>query len=98
MLAGLYVSFGFSGFGPLEHGVKLILPKVPLYGSSGFGASTVLLKITGGTALSRGLVLIMVPLLVVMSSGEDLSRRTGEGVGVAVVSKGLFREDAFFPA
>ena len=96
MLAGPYVCFGLSGFGVVEHGVELILPKMSFYGSPGFGASTVLLKLTGGTALSRGLVLIMVPLLVVMSSFQNLACRASKGVGVKMIGEGLFGEDPFF--
>ena len=98
MLAGLDVSFGFSAFGMVEHSVQVILACMSFYGSPGFGAGTMPSELTGGAGSSGSLVLIMVPLLGVMSSLQNLARRTREGVGVRVISEGLFREDPLFSA
>ena len=98
MLTSLDVSFGLSAFGIIEHRVQFILPKMAFYGSAGLGAGTLCSELTGGTASSGSLVLIMVPLLVAMSSVEEVSCWTGKRVRVAVVSKGLRREDPLFPS
>ena len=98
MLTGLDVSFGCSGLGILKHGVQLILPKVSFHSSPGLGAGTLSSELTGGAGSSGSLVLIMVPLLVAMSSFEEVSCWTGKRVRVAVVSKGLRREDPLFPS
>ena len=98
MLAGLYVPFGFSGLDVLEHSVQLILPKMSFYGSPGLGAGTLSSELAGDTGSSGSLVLIMVPLLVAMSSLEEVSCRTDKSVRVAVVGKGLPREDPLFPS
>ena len=98
MLAGLDVSFGLSAFGIMEHSVQLILAKMSFYGSPGLGAGTMPSDLTGGAGSSGSLVLILIPLLVVMSSLQNLACRTREGVGVRVISEGLFREDSLFSA
>ena len=98
MLAGLYVPFGFPACGMGNHRVELILAKMPLYGSPGFGAGTMRFERTGGAGSSGSLVLIMVPLFVMMPSFQDLARRTAKGVSVRVIGEGLFGEDPLFPA
>jgi hypothetical protein len=98
VLAGFYVSFGFAGFCYMKHIIELILSQVPFERSALFRASTMLFKLTAGTGLSSGLVLIMVPLCVVMSSFQNLTCRTREGVGVRVIGEGFFGEDPLFPA
>jgi len=96
VLAGLDVSFGLSAFGIIEHSVQFVLPKMSFYGSAGLGAGTLYSELTGGTGSSGSLVLIMVPLLVVMPSFQNLACRTGKGVGM--IGEGLFRENPLFSA
>ena len=98
MLAGFYVSSGFTGFCDMKHTIEIILSQVPFERSALFRASTMLFKLTAGTGLNSGLVLIMVSLLIVMPSVQNLTCRAGEGVGVRVIGEGLFREDSFLPA
>lgn len=98
MLAGLDVSFGLCAFGMVEHSVQVILACMSFYGSPGFGAGTMPSELTGGTGSSGSLVLIVVPLLVVMSSFQNLARRTREGVNVRVIGEGFSGEDPLFSA
>ena len=98
MLAGLYVSFGFCAFGMVEHTVQLILAKMSFYGSPGLGAGTLFSELTGGAGSTGSLVLIMVPLLVVMSSFQNLARRTSKGVSVRMIGELLSGEDPLFSA
>ena len=97
MLAGFYVSFGFAGFCDMKHMIELILSQVPFERSALFRASAVLFKLTAGTRLSSGLVLIMVALCVVMSSFQNLASRTCEDIGVRVIGKSFFGKDPFLP-
>ena len=96
MLTGLDVSFGLSAFGIIEHSVQLILAKMAFYRSPGLGAGTLFSELTGGAGSSGSLVLILIPLLVVMSSLQNLACRTREGV--RVIGEGFFREDSLFSA
>ena len=98
MLSRLYVSFGFSACGKFHDDIQLVLPRMAFQGAAIFRAGTVFPQLTAGTPFRRGLVFVVVTLFMVVSSLQQVPCRTGEGVSVWVIGKGLFREDTFLPS
>lgn len=79
-----------------EHTIQLILSGMSLHRAAIFGAGTPFSEYTGGTDLRSGLAFIVVPLLAVMSSFQNLACSTSKGVGVRVINELLSGKIPFF--